>query len=249
MHYYLGDSLRYAKQCMENDDREYAAEVIERMRKELLDLKVNDTFDLGHYFLCGGSDPVDVKVHSPIIWKIIDRQGSKLLLISEEPLYWNFFDGYFRGPEWETSWEKSTLRKELNSEKYDSWFTDEEKKAILETTIIEDGREIKDRLFILSKEECLKYFKEERDRVAITRFADKPLGDNKDYDVEISFEAQPWWLRTVMEDEKDWLVVVTEYGDIDDEEGIGCSADEVGVRPAMWVDVERLIIKDLMSSN
>ena len=234
MHYYLRENLRLVKKYSEEGDGEYAAELLVSTKKALLDLKVNDTIDYGQYYLCGFSDPNEAKVHSPIIWRILDKQGSKLFLISEELLFWDYFDGPFFCFSGETNWKISTLRKELNEDKYNSWFTEDEKKAILETDITEDGEDMKDRIFILSEEECLKYFKEDRDRVAITRFADKL----KDDEIEISVDAQPWWLRTLMEGEKKWLVIVCEDGFIDTEDGMICTADEVGVRPAMWVDVD-----------
>ena len=217
-------------------------ECFKELKTEMAKLKYGDTFEYGHYILAGGSDPVDIEIHSPIKWRVLEvRSDSVILAITDEPLYWDCYHGSYKFRERkDINWRDSDIRKELNGKKYDQWFSECEKKAILETRVEEDGIVTGDRLFLLSIEECKRYLPAIDDRIVVTHFVDKLT----DEPIEISLVPQSWWLRSKAEggdySEVGMISGVFETGNIDCEEGFECTADELGVRPAMWIDVNKI---------
>lgn len=98
-------------------------------------------------------------------WVVLATEKDKALLISNNIL----FDEKFNSNENidEPYWETSTLRKWLNNTVYDSMFTSEEKKNIIESIVPADinpeskdtsqGQATKDKLFCLSVKEVYEY--------------------------------------------------------------------------------------------
>ena len=222
-------------------------------------LQPGDSLFLGRYPLPGSSDRTDVTVKCPIAWLVLDKDESRLLLLSKHALYWNFFDGSgsLFGPAPETSWEASTLRAELNGERFDAWFSDTVKSLVKETVVLVDenpvyhtatGSGTFDKLFLLSAEEAGRYLgvgvetSEASDgggKYAAAPFmilADRNLEDGSSIELDVAY--MPWWLRTPGADATR-VACVSGSGHVD-LEGIRSSADEVGVRPAMWIDFSHL---------
>lgn len=226
---------------------------------ELARIQIGDILLFGSYYLPGVADPNDVKVKCPIDWQIIDKNGDRLMLLSKHSLYWNYYDGRapIMGPPPRTSWEKSTIREELNSERIEEWFSIPEQSIIMENIQFMDenpvyqtssGKATLDKLFLLSLEEAKRYLKIDKQS---SRNLDPARGNSaggymimadEDPDKEgeiMLFPAwESWWLRTSGIDDR-LVICVKEDGTID-YEGIGASADEVGIRPAMWIDFGRL---------
>ena len=158
-------------------------------------------------------------------WRILDIDGAKnaALLISKEPVTNAMFHEKCtelyesRGS---LEWENCTLRAYLNGTLYNNAFSPKEKEAILTTTIRDKGRPAtQDRLFLLSQEEAEKYFRDDADRKTTGRM---------------------WWLRDTVSGPCPWpsaMTVLTD-GKI---KAQGNVADEAfAVRPAMWVDLNKL---------
>jgi hypothetical protein len=168
--------------------------------------------------------------------------------------------------EYSITWESCYLRKYLNDEFYTEAFLDDEKAIILTTKLktpdnrtyeIDGGEDTLDRLFCLSYDEVTKYLPEETDRQAnfiLTPyeeekrrldldtkyddedFIEETLKNNKKVFGDADGFILEWWLRTPGEKESQTMIV-TRHGRIS-EEGYHYKADFVGVRPAMWVEVE-----------
>ncbi len=224
-------SARYWKRC---GDADWVRRDMEAWHDEMRSLGPGDIFDYGHYYLAGTSFPNDVMVNSPITWIVINKEGSRLLALSMEPLYWNCFDGGFPYLAYQTSWQKSYIRKELNEEFFDKWFDELERDAIADTVLIVDGTEIHDKLFFLDRVECERYLKHPMMRIGLSHFADK--GD--DGVIQLFPVIHPWWLRNT--GKSDELVMIMGEDGVIDEEGISCTADEIGIRPAMWLNLDKL---------
>ncbi len=156
-------------------------------------------------------------------WRILDIDGAKnaALLISKEPVTNAMFHEKCtelyesRGS---LEWENCTLRAYLNGTLYNNAFSPKEKEAILTTTIRDKGRPAtQDRLFLLSQEEAEKYFRDDTDRKTTGRM---------------------WWLRDTCSAPWPSAMTVLTDGKI---KAQGNVADEAfAVRPAMWVDLNRL---------
>ncbi len=171
--------------------------------------------------------------NQPIEWKVIDKEGDRILVVSREGLYSEFYNlnsGI-------CTWESCTLRSELNSRYYDMWFTEEEKENIFETHLdnpgnsvygTEGGRSTRDKLFILSVDEVLKYFPEQENRKLMSA----------GYSSET---YNCWWVRNPGENRNSALYVDEEGNvgyeiGIDMEMGVGTAAAGMfWVRPAMWI--------------
>ena len=227
----------------------------------MLGIQINDILLFGTYYLPGSTYPNNAKVKSSIAWQVIDRDGDKIMLLSQHSLYWNFYDGNttFFGPPPETCWEKSTIREELNSECLESWFSISEQSIITEHEQVIDenpmfqtpsGSGTIDRLFLLSLEEANRYLdiysenmnalkqKTNREACAYMLMADLSRDDKGGKEIKLFRDYAPWWLRTAGEDIQH-VACIDRDGSVD-YEGIEASADEVGIRPAMWIDLGRL---------
>ena len=230
---------------------------------EMKKLETGDSLLFGSYFLPGNSDPNDCKIKSPILWQVLDKDRDRLLLLSKYMLYWTFYDGSVMliPPSSETNWEVSSVRAELNGECFNSWFSMEEQAIIIETVQVMDenpqyhipaGNATLDSLFLLSLEEANRYLGvsmnpedesgnecENTAAAAYMMMADPPLKKGI-CDAEVFPQSFPWWLRTAGIDAASTMCI-NDHGHADFE-GIASDADEVGIRPALWIDLSRLFL-------
>ena len=104
-------------------------------------------------------------------WRIldVDSEADTALLIADNTEY----AGPYHEKWGEVTWKTCTLRKWLNSEFYKNEFSEEEKKAIIETNLenpnnpeygTPGGNTTKDRVFLLSIDEADRFFKNNNDR-------------------------------------------------------------------------------------
>jgi hypothetical protein len=176
-------------------------------------------------------------------WKVLEVRGSQVLLITErivEKRPYHVRDEAI-------TWAECTLRQYLNGEFYNA-FTPESKARIAETTIqnpnnpwygTAGGQATKDRIFLLSIEEVVRYFGDSGQLQNRPKDAwqidDQYNNARKAVDAEGS--ASWWWLRSPGYDSGDAAGV---YGD-----GLLCvlggfvnltpRAGGSCVRPALWV--------------
>ena len=172
-----------------------------------------------------------------IRWTVLDREGDHVLLLSEYCLDVRAFN---EGGG-DTTWEQSTIRSWLNSSFMDTAFTSEEQKAILKTEVDNSqaegysektvgGNNTEDQVFLLSYKEAFEdYFgSDQARRCSPTAYADQmPIYT---YSGDCG-----WWLRSPSYMQE--AVVYVRYdGSI--ETNWGASYPYIGIRPALWINLE-----------
>lgn len=163
-----------------------------------------------------------------IEWVVVDIQGDYALVLSKNVLDAMEFGGEV------ASWESSDIRKWLGNDFLNSSFGADEKNRIC--TIEQDG--VEDRVFLLSFEEAEKYFENDIDRMAIaTDYAYNNgvfVSSGYTEDDAVYNGSCRWWLRTVDEG-GNTAQRVRSNGELL-HVGYDISADDIGVRPAMWIE-------------
>lgn len=246
-------------------------------------IRPGDTVVFGRHQLV--SQTRDGDVAAPMQWTVLEKQGSRLLLLNRYQVDLTLVgkdDEPFR-------YSDSYIRKDLREHLHE-WFYGWELELIEDTYLGEtknpafgtsDDPGVRDKLFLLTAEEVLKYFDPEaylrgslteedlvpngydllyypmRDASADAPvvFVDTPLFENKDknkdreqgktaLELEIC-EFLGWWTRTP--GSEDGWVALYESGGKLNLDGLDATADEVGIRPALWLDLERL--KPLLSQD
>ena len=95
----------------------------------------------------------------PIKWRVLSADGNDAFLIADQNLDSQCYHNEYCN---ETSWAASSIRQWLNEQFYSRAFTEEEKAAILETTVTteknpefgtESGNAVTDKLYLLSADE------------------------------------------------------------------------------------------------
>jgi len=122
--------------------------------------KVGDIIKFGHY----EQDDKSSNGKEPIEWQVLDRkEDGSLLVISKYGLDTEYYNPKHDG---EMTWETSLIRKWLNSTFLNEAFSSTEQNIIVTTTVKNDllfresgGRNTKDKIFLLSYEEVIQYYK------------------------------------------------------------------------------------------
>ena len=161
----ISSDLSKASALIKQGKKAEAGELIEGCRKQIDALKPHEHILLGSYYMPAEVDPNPDKVLAPILWEVLAREGSSVLLLAKNSLAWIFFGGDRFGD--------SFICDMLNGEWYDTWFTREEKLLIKQTRLPEThnpvyGDELSDleseakptdcKLFFISVEEAVRYF-------------------------------------------------------------------------------------------
>ena len=180
----------------------------------------------------------------PIEWLVLDRNGSRLLLISRYAL-----DNIpFNAKRIDTAWSECTLRKWLNHTFLNDAFTDEEQQYIRDTRVVADdnpsttfggtwqGDDKTDKVFLLSAREAKLYFRSNAERACKATEYAKFGGSNKAHTDPKTGNCW-WWLRTSGHD-SDYATNVLVTGEIDFS-GNMISHAYGTVRPAIWIDPDR----------
>lgn len=163
-----------------------------------------------------------------IEWQVLDQQDGKILLISKYCLLLRRYHDYTMA---EPGWEYSSIRDWLNSDFLSRAFSYNEAQAILWTELknyenpeygTSSGADTSDRIFLLSYEELMQYMPENQDRRTT---------------MTASSVTQSWWLRTVGSGAGRAMLVRAD-GSVDYEgDSMFSLMDEIGCRPAMWLDI------------
>lgn len=224
-------------------------EIVYQIAKQRLqDAEVGSTVLFG--FFTQGMITSEEK--DPIEWIVLEKDGSKMLLISKYALDSLPFMRYDYDPSvTPVSWNTSLLRDWLNHDFLDTAFDSGELRIIKPTVILDiqqngaRGSEVTDKVFVLSANEAKRYFRSDESRkCTATQYA---LG----YGAYHSSNGGTclWWLRTpvaaaiIMETTDDFgynadrVACVSTSGEI-----ISAGHDSrirgYAVRPAIWVDLE-----------
>ena len=169
----------------------------------------------------------------PLQWKVLKKSGNRLLLITEKIIDARPFHGVHIG----VRWRKSDIRAWLNGEFLQNTFTDAEQALIPEVELLDSGNEdywidpgaeTMDRVFLLQVDEAFAYFKSDNDRKAVaTEYANaQGFAQNED---------GWWWLRNAGED-LDHASLIYKSGSVY-RPGDKVERTDVGVRPAIWVEL------------
>ena len=171
-----------------------------------------------------------------IEWKVLERNGSKALLISKYILDRMEFNGISE----DTCWEKCSLRKWLNNEFYNVAFSTAEKNKILPSRIkntpnpqhgTSSGNDTYDKLFLLSADEVYKYYKTFAEtRCQVTLFA-----KNRGAYCDGAYFGY-WWLRTTGQYMQNASYIFYTGGV--SVMGYDVTGTIFGVRPAMWISLD-----------
>lgn len=172
--------------------------------------------------------------NAEIEWKVIDRQGTRVLVISEMLLDCRAYGG--------DTWENSSLRSWLNSDFINTAFSTEEREMIPEVTVeaTDGGVSTYDRVFILSCDEIKRYSSGNEDRRRnFTDWAEKKYRNiiipTLDEGVSLAYSnGYDWWLRD-LGDEFCHKTALS-YGSINTS-GERYDKQTIGVRPAMWIEM------------
>ena len=138
-------------------------------------------------------------------WRVLDVQASKVLIITDNIIMQKPYDKS------SNQWRTSKIREYLNGDFYDSNFIVDEKNAIQP-----NERLYNDKVFLLSRDEASRLFKDDVDRLATS-----------------AGKALKWYLRT--DTTYNNVDVVDKKGDIAPDNGVWNIDRGYGIRPAMWV--------------
>ncbi|MBE6730899.1 MAG: toll/interleukin-1 receptor domain-containing protein [Ruminococcaceae bacterium] len=199
-------------------------------------IKVGDIYVLGSY----EQDCATINGKEEIEWRVLAKEDSKILLISEYALDCVPFNTTNEN----VTWESCTLRKWLNQNFLNEAFTGNEKNLISTTTVTADknpkydknqGKDTEDKIFLLSINEAEKYFTNETRWCSPTDYAVRngAYKGNK-YN---NFSCH-WLLRTAGAYDGS-VADVNASGNIH-EAGFDVDEDDYAVRPAMWIDLSLL---------
>ena len=206
-------------------------------------LQPGQNVTMGHY----------PKASDSITWQVLDVQGDKALLIAQKGLDVQPYNTKYGSVTWETS----SLRDWLNTTFLNGAFTDEEQKAI-RTTYVDNGKaqgcdlwdtdggnNTQDKVFLLSYGEAKKYFDiatpgingPEKARIQPTMYAvDQGAYVSEEFETSDGKDATRWWLRSPGCVQLD-AACVHSRGCVGEQM---CSNKDTCVRPAMWVDLDKI---------
>lgn len=168
----------------------------------------------------------------PIEWLVLDRDSSRVLLISRYALDFRSYTSFYQPVEENACWKDCSLRGWLNDAFFNTAFTPEEQQKIVVTnttipysdTFIPDGTE--DRVFLLTKEDVRYYMTSTEDaQVTPTAYAHAQLPD---YQTDAGATVT-WWLRS---DLNNHASVVLWDGRTNDSMR---SYEPAYVRPVIWL--------------
>lgn len=238
-----GDKANAARLLFNLNFKESNRLLFESERDSLKGAKPGDTVVFGGYLTGSFTKPSDDK--APLEWKVLAREGNKLLVTTVNLPDAKPFDE--TGSE-AVTWKTCSLRKWLNESFYNEAFTPRERAMISKAKVVtmpygqQDAEEevTLDRIFLLSVEECKKYFADKADMV--TPPSDLAIGTsgicdsadvNEDGAILLSYS---YWLRTCT---PDIGCVSTVYVDgFIEMDAADADRTDILVRPAMWVEIK-----------
>ena len=191
--------------------------------------EVGDTVLFGSY----EQDNVESNGKEAIKWVVLAKENKKILIISDKVLSFRQFNAMLGN----VTWEGCSLRRWLNSDFYNTAFSDEEKKVISQTSVTAEknhgydtnpGNSTIDNVFLLSVAEVEKYFSSDSARQCEpTEYAGAYVNSDNGNCL--------WWLRSPGISRSDAADVLSD-GSVH-YSGFGVTKIR-GVRPAMWISID-----------
>ncbi len=128
---------------------QYVASPASPLRAIYADKRVGECFEFGHYPQ-GANGEIE-----PITWMVLQREADYILIIAEQCLDCKPYNEELSS----VTWADCTLRDWLNSRFYDEAFNEQERKCILQTSIVNNvGTKTEDFIFLLSVDEAESLF-------------------------------------------------------------------------------------------
>ena len=193
---------------------------------DLKKLTCGAVFTLGRY----EQDCSEKNGPEAVEWIVVAIEDGRILAISRYALFAQTMNSKM----WEgTTWEKCDLRKMLNTQFYGQTFNDEEKLLIAEAQTEEDakGKPVKDKVFVLSREEFEKFI--ETDLSLVYCLPTEYALTTGAYHSEKGFT--PWWLRTEYDRNDRMCVIGMNTGKIEPNYPFNGGGS---VRPAIWLNCD-----------
>jgi hypothetical protein len=171
-------------------------------------------------------------------WRVLEVVDGKALVISQAVLEYRPYN-----PEWqvEVTWEDCALRAYLNNDFYNSLSADT-KARIVETLVVNEdnpkkgtpgGADTTDKIFLLSISEAETYFGNDLES---WRDEDGFHSQFPGTAYDLEGNAASWWLRTPGST-NDKACFVGDTGGFTASASRFTTAEDYGVRPAMWVNL------------
>ncbi len=171
---------------------------------------VGDVIEFGEYFQSSQDEK------EPIKWRVLETNGNKALLISEDILDCVPYNNELVP----VGWKGCSLRKWLNNNFFKEAFSQAEQLKIAETLNFE-------KIFILSEDEVEKYCVK---GAKVTEYAKS----------KTEYFLDQFWVRS-SENHPDFCAVALDVdfkiNDIEDNKATVNVSDENGVRPALWINL------------
>ena len=174
----------------------------------------------------------------PIEWIVLAKEGNKALLISK----YGIDSKQYNKDCTSVTWESSTIRKWLNNEFINCAFNSSEQDKIQLTCVknpdnmeygTEGGNDTSDKIFLLSIDEVMKYFKDNSARMCKPTVYATSQGAYEECEYEIGYGL--WWLRSPGVQQN--RAAVISCGGLVGARGNLVHCTGCGVRPAMWVSL------------
>lgn len=202
-----------------------AAQIVKTKDAKRRDLKQGDVITFGGWVQGKKGE------YLPLEWIVLKRDGEKALVTTK---YLVDFMPYGA-----LNWRDSSVRSWLGTTFYNGAFSQENKKAIAETTLTDsNGNVSTDRVFILSEEEAFTYLTRETLRTDYSEWGEKKLKDAVTPTLQpghsyASYSGDPYWLRDIGNQMR--VCSVNVMGDVDKDTLY--TKERMGVRPAMWIEL------------
>lgn len=194
-------------------------------------LEASDRLFLGHY----EQDNCPENGSEPIEWVVLDVRDGAALLLSRYALDCHAYND----EEADVTWAECSLRHWLNESFLQAAFTDEERLAILETTVKNDettqnpewkryaAEETVDRVFLPSWQELMNAFLDKDARKTTGTEYARAQGAKFLGITTIGYDETDWWLRSPGESTREaaYVGVIRDVNSKDVE-------DAIGIRPA-----------------
>ena len=226
------EAKKWLRKAIEAGSQEAVEKLaILEIREKFGNVKVGSIIKFGNY-------PQNTKdKKEPIEWRVLAVKGGKALVISQYALDCKKYNE----KRVDTSWEKCTLRKWLNSDFLNSAFNPSEQNLIQLSIVTADknpeydyvnqGNDTKDKIFLLSAKEAEQYFKNDEERKCNpTKFTVNNGAYKND-------EGQCWWWLRSLGYSTHIATIVLTVG------SVGFRVNYVdlsigSVRPALWINLK-----------
>ena len=195
-----------------------------------ISVAVGDSYKFGTY----EQDNNSSNGKEPIEWQVISKDGSRILVISKYALDTR----KYHSSKDSITWENCSLRNWLNNDFLKNAFSAEEQKKIQSVTVTADknpdssatpGNNTTDKVFLLSITEVNKYLKSSKAKLC------EPTKYTKSKNVYSGYGYCWWWLRSP--GGRTMYAAFVDIEGVVSLSGSNVNYGEIGVRPALWINL------------